>query len=107
MPGRLAARIGRIREHDAEADQQGAMTRLVEALHALGMDGELSLSDRWAKLEGERCSVYIAEAGWNGGYYTWCDDPQARSVEFYLDPSEAIRAGLRRAAKTERGKDLE
>ena len=83
------------------------MTRLVEALHALGMDGELSLSDRWAKLEGERCSVYIAEAGWNGGYYTWCDDPQARSVEFYLDPSEAIRAGLRRAAKTERGKDLE
>ena len=83
------------------------MTRLVEALHALGLDGELSLSDRWAKLEGERCAVFVAEANWNGGYYTWCDDPNGRSVEFYLDPVETIQVGLRRAAKAEQAKERE
>lgn len=49
------------------------MTRLVEALHALHLDGEVSLGDRWAKLQGERCWVYVAEAK-DGDYYTWCDD---------------------------------
>lgn len=75
------------------------MTRLVDALHALGLEGEVSLSDRWAKLQGERCWFYVAEGAWGSGYYTWCDDPQARSIEFYLDPVEAIQAGLRRAAE--------
>lgn len=74
------------------------MTRLVEALHALQLDGDISLGDRWAKFQGEHCWVYVAEAPWDGGYYTWCDDPQSRSVEWYRDPVEAIQAGLRRAA---------
>ena len=74
------------------------MTQLVEALRALHVDGEVSLGDRWAKLRGERCWVYIATAK-DGGYFTWCDDPQERAVAFYRDPSEAIQTGLRRAAK--------
>lgn len=79
------------------------MTRLVEALHALHLDGEVSLGDRWAKLQGERCWVYVAEAK-GGGYYTWCDDPAERVVKFYRDPIEAIQAGLRRAASPGRHK---
>ncbi len=74
------------------------MTRLLEALRDLDLGGELSLSGRWVKLEGERCAVYVVEAAWSGGYYTWCDDPGQRAVEHYLDPVEAIQAGLRRAA---------
>ena len=30
--------------------------------------------------------------------YIWCDAPGERTIEPYLDPAEAIRAGLRRAA---------
>lgn len=75
------------------------MTQLVDALHALGLEGELSLSNRWARLQGEQCWVYVAEAAWGSGYYTWCDDPNARAVEFYHDPKEAIQAGLRRASR--------
>ena len=75
------------------------MTQLVEALRVLGLEGELSLSDRWARLEGQLCWVYVAEAPWGSGYYTWCDDPEVRSVEFYRDATEAIEAGLRRAAR--------
>ena len=78
------------------------MTQLVEALRVLGLEGELSLSDRWAKLQGQQCSVYVVEAPWGSGYYTWCDDPEVRSVEFYRDATEAIEAGLRRAAKPKR-----
>lgn len=74
------------------------MTRLTEALQALGLDGEITLSGRWLKLRGGRCSVYVAEAAWDAGYYTWCDDRKERTVEHYLDPTEAIRAGLKRAA---------
>lgn len=42
--------------------------------------------------------VYVAESAWGTGYYTWCEDPEERAVEFYLDPTEAIQAGLDRAA---------
>ncbi len=73
--------------------------RLVEALHELGLHGEVQLSGRWAKLDGERCTVYVVEAAWGVGYYTWCDDPLDRKVEVYHDPVEAIQAALRRAAK--------
>ena len=78
------------------------MARLVEALHALGLQGEVELSGRWVKLDGERCPVYVVEGAWGAGYYTWCDDPQDRSVELYHDPVEAIQAGLRRAAAPNR-----
>ncbi len=75
------------------------MTRLVDALHSLGLQGEVELRGRWVRLTGERCTVYVIEGGWSTGYFTWCDDPQARTVEHYFDPVEAIQAGLRRAAK--------
>ncbi len=74
------------------------MTRLVDVLHELGLEGEQSLGGRWVKLQGEWCTVYVAESPWGTGYYTWCDSRQARAVEFYRDPVEAIQAGLRRAA---------
>ena len=78
--------------------ERGMMTRLTEALVALGLEGEIALSGRWVKLQGARFPVYIAETAWSTGYYTWCDDSEERRVEFYLDPTEAIQAGLRRAA---------
>ncbi len=74
------------------------MTRLVAALQALGLDGEIALAGHWVKLAGDRYTVYVAETMSGRGYYTWGDDPDARVVEFYLDPVEAIEAGLRRAA---------
>ncbi len=75
------------------------MTRLVAALHQLGLEGEQRFEGRWVKLQGERCSVYVIEDEWGTGYYTWCDDPPARTVEWYPDALGAIRAGLRRAGR--------
>jgi hypothetical protein len=77
---------------------KGVMTRLVAALQALGLEGEIALAGYWVKLAGDCYSVYVAETTSGSGYYTWGDDPDARVVEFYLDPVEAIEAGLRRAA---------
>ena len=74
------------------------MTRLVAALHALGLDGEIALAGHWVKFQGERCAVYVIQATSGGGYYTWCEHTEARVVEFYLDPATAIEAGLRRAS---------
>ncbi len=83
------------------------MTRLVDALHALGLDGDISLSGRWVTLQGERCLVYVLEGPWGAGYYAWCDDPDERVVERYPDPTEAILAGLRRASRRDSGSDGE
>jgi len=74
------------------------MTRLVDVLQALDLDAELDPSGHLATVHGERCPVYVYEAAWCGGYYTWCDDPAERTVEAYSDPAEAVQAGLRRAA---------
>ena len=74
------------------------MTRLVEALHHMGLDGEQSLNGRLVKLQGERCVIYIVEAAWGTRYYTWCDDSLGRAVQAYADPLTAIQVGLRRAA---------
>lgn len=74
------------------------MPRLIEALHNLQLDGEIALGGRWVTLRGEHCLVYVAEALWGAGYYTWCDAEPARAVERYAGPVEAIQAGLWRAA---------
>lgn len=80
--------------------ENGAVTGLIEALRVLGLEGEIEVSGRWVKLRGERCAVYVAQPAWPGGYYTtWCDDPEDQTVQYYLDPQEAIWAGLRRAAQ--------
>lgn len=78
------------------------MTRLEDALQALNLEGEIALSGRWVKVQGECCMVYVVEAAWGGGFYTWCDDPQERAAELYLDPVEALHAGLRRAQRPRR-----
>ena len=84
---------------------KGAMTRLVAALQALGLEGEIALAGRWLTLAGDRYTVYVAETTSGRGYYTWGQDPDARVVEFYPDPVEAIEAGLRRASYPRRGRD--
>lgn len=83
------------------------MTRLVDALHELGLQGEISLSGRWVTLQGELCTVYVLEGPWGAGYYAWCDDPAERVVERYADPTEAILAGLRRATSPDSDRDTE
>ena len=75
------------------------MTRLTDTLQSLGLEGEVALAGRWVTLQGEHSLVFVAEATWGDGYFTWCADPRARTVEFYRDPAEAIRAGLQRAAQ--------
>ncbi len=80
------------------------MPKLVEALHELGLEGEIMLSGRWVKIKGTRCSAYIVELVWNEQYCTWPDDPQARTVEFYSDPIEAIEAGVRLSGYVQVGK---
>ncbi len=70
---------------------------LLEALHTLGLRGQIDPSGRWVRLQGERCGVYVYEVAWDGGYYTWCEEPGERTVEFYRDATQAIQAGLRRA----------
>ncbi len=75
------------------------MTRLVEALRVLGVEGSVALSGRWVTIEGERCRVQVVEASWGTGYYSWCDGPTGRTVEHFRDPTEAILAGLRRACR--------
>jgi len=79
------------------------MTRLVEALRALGLPGEVALSGRWLTLDGARCRVYVAEAPRGHGFFTWCDDPAERAVEYHPDPTAAILAGLRRADRNRPG----
>jgi len=77
------------------------MTHLVDALHRLGVHGEVALAGRWATIEGERCRVHVVEAPWGAGYYGWCDDPAERVVKRYVDPAAAIRDSLHRAAHGE------
>ncbi len=79
------------------------MTRLVEALQALDLEGQVALSGRWVTIEGERCRVQVVEASWGAGYYSWCDDLGGRAVEHFRDPTEAILAGLRRARRQSQG----
>ncbi len=75
------------------------MTRLVDALNALGLDGKVDLDGRWVTVQGERCLVYIVEERISNGYFTWCADEQDRTVEYYRDPHSAIQAGLSRVAR--------
>ena len=75
------------------------MTRLLDALRALGVEGTVAIAGRSVTIEGERCRVQVIEASWGAGYYSWCDDLAGRAVEHFQDPTEAILAGLRRARR--------
>jgi len=78
--------------------EKGARTSIVDALRALGLDGEIAPGGRWVTLRGEHCPVYVIQTA-TGEYFTWCDDPAERSVEAYRDPRAAIVSGLQRAAR--------
>jgi hypothetical protein len=74
------------------------MTRLVDVAQEMGLRAEASPFGRWVRFRGEQGLVYVAEAAFGKGYYTWCDTPHGRTAEPYLDPTAAIQAGLQRAA---------
>ena len=76
-----------------------AMTRLDNVIQELGLRGEVSPFGRWVRLQGEQGPVYVAQAAFGQGYYTWCDTAHGHAAEPYLDPVEAIQAGLQRATR--------
>jgi hypothetical protein len=41
--------------------------------------------------------VYAIEAAWGESFFVWCDILRAGAVERYVDATEVIQAGLRRA----------
>jgi len=69
------------------------MTRLVEVMQDMGLDGETSRTGRWIRLHREQDSVYVVEAAWGGGYYIF-SDASAEQPEIHCDPATAIEAGL-------------
>jgi hypothetical protein len=75
------------------------MTRLLDVAQEMGLRAEASPFGRWVRFHGEQGLVYVAEAAFGQGYYTWCDTPHGRTAEPYLDPTAAIQAGLQRAAR--------
>jgi len=72
---------------------------LVDTIDLLGLDADLAMEGRWVRIGGERCSVYVVELARGRGYFTWCDDPVERAVEFHEESLEANLSGLRRAAR--------
>ncbi|MDP9368623.1 MAG: hypothetical protein M3Q03_10175 [Chloroflexota bacterium] len=75
------------------------MTRLVDAMRALGLDGEIDDEGRWIRLLGERGVVHVLTTPEDDAYYVWCDDPDEQVVAHHDDPGVAILEGLRRAAR--------
>ena len=69
--------------------------RLAGASHSC----PVRLKKRWVRLRGEQGPVYVAHAAFGQGYYTWCDTAHGHAAEPYLDPVEAIQAGLQRATR--------
>lgn len=80
------------------------LMRLIDALHHLDLDAEILMDGRWARLEGKCCCVSVVEMSRHYGFFTWCDNPAERSVEYYPDALDAILSGLRRA-ESEAGGD--
>jgi hypothetical protein len=76
-----------------------AWRTLAQCLRTSAWRGEVSPLGRWARLQGEQGTVYVAEAAFGSGYYSWCDTPQQRTAQPYLDPAEAIQAALHRAER--------
>jgi hypothetical protein len=72
---------------------------LAAALHDLSLSGTLSRSGRWLEVSGERGSVFVVASG-RGHYFTWCDIADARAVERFGDPVQAIQRGLERAQRS-------
>src|SRR2546428_8690203 len=65
---------------DVGKGMEGAMTRLVDTVQQMGLDGEISLLGRWVRLQAAQCLVYVIEVAGGCGYYTWCDAPGERTI---------------------------
>ena len=68
--------------------------RPVDALHHLELDAEILADGRWACLDGTCCCVNDMEMWRHHGFFTWCDDPHERSVEYHMNALDAILSGL-------------
>jgi hypothetical protein len=82
------------------------MTRLVDAMQAMGLEGEAGSSGRWIRFPSGRGSACVVEVAWGMGYYAFHDDlstgtvrdePPADAAEIFLDPVSAIESCLPRA----------
>ena len=73
--------------------------RIRDALQELQLDAEMSMKGRWARIQKERCSVYVVEMTRHRGFLTWCDNPDERVVEFHENALDAIQSGLQRAER--------
>ena len=82
------------------------MTRLVEAMQAMGLEGESGSSGRWIRFPSGHGSACVVEVAWGTGYYAFFDDPDAGAAhaeppadaaEVFLDPVSAIESCLPRA----------
>lgn len=93
------------RKQQPLTNRQGWAMRLVDALQELRLDAEIAMEGRWARIQGERCFLYVVEMSRHRGFFTWCDDPEERAVEFHSDPVDAITSGLRRAKRLSSGTD--
>ncbi len=75
------------------------MTQLVNAMHALSLDGEIDDEGRWIRLLRERGVVHILTTADDDAYYVWFDAPDEQVVAHHDDPGVAILEGLRRSAR--------
>lgn len=57
------------------------------------------MNGKWARLDGAHCTFYVVELSHSRGYFSWCDHPCERIVEYHAELVAAVRSGLRRAAE--------
>lgn len=87
------------RRASAPALRREPVPRLVAVSRAMGLEAEASPRGRWIRFRSAEGSVYVSEAVFGQGYFTWDDAEHPEAAGPYVDPREAIRAGLRRAAQ--------
>lgn len=90
------------------------MTRLVEAMQKMGLDGEAGSSGRWIRFPSGGGRACVVEAAWGEGYHAFYDasgadaardEPPAGAGALFLDPVSAIEACLPRAVRVQASGD--
>ena len=87
------------RPRSAPTMRREAIPRLVAISQAMGLEAEASPRGRWIRFRSAEGHVYVSAAVFGQGYYTWDDAEHPEAVGPYIDPHEAIRAGLQRVAQ--------
>lgn len=87
------------RSASAPPRRRAPVSRLVAVSQAIGLEVEASPRGRWIRFRSAQGPIYVSEAMFGQGYYTWDDAEHPEAVGPYIDPHEAIRAGLQRVAQ--------